>query len=70
MDSGTFGFGGVSPDLADQLNQLPEVAAATGIRLAFGRIDGSGTAILGVDPETAFPVLCNASARFRRRRGR
>ena len=57
VDSGTFGFGGLSPDLADQLNQLPEVKAATGIRLAFGRIDGSGTAILGVDPETAFAIV-------------
>ena len=57
VDSGTFGFGGLSPDLADQLNELPEVDAATGIRLAFGRIDRKGTAILGVDPETAFDIV-------------
>jgi putative ABC transport system permease protein len=57
VDSGTFGFGGLSPDLADQLNELPEVRAATGIRLAFGRIDDEGTPILGVDPETAFDIV-------------
>ena len=57
VDSGTFGFGGLSPDLADQLNELPEVRAATGIRLAFGRIDDKGTPMLGIDPDTAFDIV-------------
>lgn len=57
IDSGAFGFGGLSPDLADQLNEVPEVQAATGIRLGFGRIDGFGNAILGVDPATAFEIV-------------
>jgi putative ABC transport system permease protein len=57
IDSGTFGFGGISPELADELNQLPEVRAATGIRVAFAEIDGQGQGIIGVDPETAFDIV-------------
>lgn len=57
IDSGTFGFGGLSPTLADELNELPEVEAASGIRLGVGRIGGFGEAMLGVDPATAFGIL-------------
>ena len=57
IDSGTFGFGGLSPTLADELNDLPEVDAASGIRFGVGRIGGSGEAMLGLDPETAFDIL-------------
>jgi putative ABC transport system permease protein len=52
IDSETFGFGGISPQLADQLNQLPEVEAATGLRYAFARIDGDAKTVGGVDPAT------------------
>ncbi len=57
VDSGSFGFGGLSPALADDLNTLPEVDVATGIRFGIARIDGSGQALLGVDPATAFDIL-------------
>ncbi len=57
IDSGTFGFGGISPELADQLNQQPEIEAATGIRVAYARIDGRGQAVIGLDPTTAFDIV-------------
>lgn len=57
IDSGSFGFGGLSPVMADELNELPEVEVASGIRLGIGRIGGSGEAMLGVDPATAFEIL-------------
>ncbi len=57
IDSGTFGIGGLSPTLAAELNDLPEVEAASGIRLGVGRIGGSGEAVLGFDPATAFDIL-------------
>ena len=52
VDSGTFGFGGLPPELTDQLNERPEVEVASGIRLVPMEIDGNGTFIIGVDPET------------------
>ena len=38
----TFGFGGISPELAAELNELPEVAAATGVRVGVARVGGDG----------------------------
>lgn len=57
IDSGSFGFGGLSPQLAADLNELPEVETATGIRFGIARIDGFGNAIIGVDPATAFDIV-------------
>jgi putative ABC transport system permease protein len=57
LDSGSFGFGGLSPDLADQLNELPEVETATGIRYGIARVRGFGEAMIAVDPATAFDIL-------------
>jgi putative ABC transport system permease protein len=57
IDSGSFGFGGLSPTLADQLNELPEVQTATGIRFGIAKVRGYGEAMLGVDPATAFDIL-------------
>ena len=50
---------GYSPNLAEQLNQLPEIEAATGIRIGAARdIDGGGdTAYISVDPETASTIF-------------
>jgi putative ABC transport system permease protein len=55
--SDTFGFGGISPELADQLNELPEVDAATGIRLTYARIDERGQPLIALDPATAFEII-------------
>jgi len=51
VDSGSFGFGGLSPQMAADLEQLDEVESAVGIRVAPVTIDGSGQAVLAADPE-------------------
>ena len=53
----TFGFGGLSPQLADDLNQLPEVKTATGIGINFALIGDKGRTITVVDPATAGAVF-------------
>jgi putative ABC transport system permease protein len=56
----TFGFGGLSPELADRLNGLPEVAAAAGIRVGSANdISGGGRDIgyVSIDPSTAGDVF-------------
>lgn len=50
IDSGSFGFGGLSPELATQLNELPEVEAASGVRLGFAEIVGETETVFGIDP--------------------
>jgi putative ABC transport system permease protein len=59
VSTNTFGFGGLSPNLAEQLNQLPEIQAATGIRIGAARdVDGGGdTAYISVDPGTANTIF-------------
>lgn len=57
VDSGTFGFGGLSPELADRLNELPEVQTATGIRYGIAKVEGFGEAMLALDPATAFDII-------------
>ena len=53
------GFGsGVSPDLAKELDQQPQVEAAAGLRFAVGEINGTGEQLLGVDP-TAISRIMN-----------
>ena len=59
VDSGGFqgGVGGLSPQLAADLNRLPEVDAATGLR--YGRVDieGGDQNITAVDPATFSQVV-------------
>ncbi len=52
-------FGGLSPDVAPELDDLPEVRAATGIRAgsADDRSDGGSISYLAVDPATAGEVF-------------
>jgi putative ABC transport system permease protein len=57
IDSGTFGVGGIDPALVGRINALPEVEAATGIRLGMAEVNGSVTELRGVDPETAFDLV-------------
>lgn len=42
VSTDSFGYGGLSPQLAAELNELPEVEAATGIRVGFARVLGDG----------------------------
>lgn len=57
IDSGSFGFGGLSPELAAELNELPEVEAASGVRLGFAEVDGESTALFGIDPATMGDIV-------------
>ena len=40
----------LSPELAAELNELPEVEAASGVRLGFVEIEGETQTVYGVDP--------------------
>jgi putative ABC transport system permease protein len=51
------GFGGLSPDLADKLNSVPQVDAAAGIGVKLAKIDGKGGRITLVDPTTVGKVF-------------
>ena len=59
VSTDTAGFGGLSPEVAERLNQLPEVAAAAGIRV--GAVHdlsrGGDTGYVAVDPSTAGDVF-------------
>jgi putative ABC transport system permease protein len=60
VNSNTFGYGGLSTLVADELNELPEVEAATGIRVGFARMVGdtpSDVAYTAVDPATVTTVF-------------
>jgi putative ABC transport system permease protein len=50
IDSGTFGAGGFDPGLAQSLNALDEVAAASPVRISQVEVDESVTWVLAVDP--------------------
>jgi len=49
---GNFGFGGLSPKLADDLNKLPEVGAATGVGVNYVNENGKGKTVSVIDPAT------------------
>jgi putative ABC transport system permease protein len=52
IDSGTFGAGGFDPGLAERLNALPEVAAASGARISEAEVEGDVQFLFAVDPTT------------------
>jgi putative ABC transport system permease protein len=49
VTAGAAGMGGLSPDVAGQLANVPEVGAVTGLRLAPVEVDGHGTALTAAD---------------------
>ncbi len=57
ISTDSFGFGGLSLQLADELNELPEVETATGIGINFATIEGKGRQITVVDPATVGGVF-------------
>jgi putative ABC transport system permease protein len=52
-----FGFGGLSPMLAEDLNKLPEVGTATGIGINFVKENNKGKTVTVVDPKTVGGVF-------------
>lgn len=61
VSTNTFGFGGISPQLTDDIAALPEVEAAAGIRVGAARVrsaTGEGdTSYVAVDPEATAKVF-------------
>ena len=57
LDSGAGINGGIDPGMTQRLNTLPQVAAATGLRVGAAEVDGSVTQVVGVDPATAFQLV-------------
>ncbi len=57
LDSGSFGIGGLSPDLAERVSELPEVAAAAGLRTGTASVAGRGTTVWGADGAELDQVL-------------
>ena len=57
IDSGSFGFGGLPPELAQEVAALPEVDAASGIRFTPAMIDGSEQTIFSADPEAVARIV-------------
>ena len=55
VSTATTGYGGLDPELAIAISQLPEVAVATGVRAGAARdlADSSDTEYVAVDPATA-----------------
>jgi putative ABC transport system permease protein len=51
------GFGGLSPDLADQLNKIPQVEAAAGIGVKLARVNNKGATVTLVNPDTVGDVF-------------
>jgi len=55
VDSGSFGMVGLPPEVAEQIRELPEVAAAAPLRMGNAELDGDATSLLATTTE-AFPM--------------
>lgn len=51
IDSGSQGFGGLSPALAEDINALSEVEVASGVRIILAEINGNGETLLAFDTQ-------------------
>lgn len=58
VDSGTgFSGAGLPGEVTDEINDLPEVDAATGFRYGAAQVDGANVFLSGLDPETGFDLF-------------
>ena len=58
IDSGgSFITGGLPGDVAEEVNALPEVDAATGVRFGFAEIAGAPHGLRAIDPDTGFDLF-------------
>jgi len=57
VDSGSFGTGGLPPELAADIAARPEVEAAAGVRTTAAEVDGTSTTLIGIDPASAEAVF-------------
>jgi putative ABC transport system permease protein len=51
MDTNTFGFGGVSPTMAEELRRVPGVAAVSPLRVTQTQFDGKGVLLQAFDAQ-------------------
>jgi putative ABC transport system permease protein len=49
LDSESFGFGGMSTDMADRLRELPELEAVSALRIGLAELDGEGVMLQALD---------------------
>ncbi|KAA0235272.1 MAG: FtsX-like permease family protein [Actinobacteria bacterium] len=49
--SGTFGFGGLPPEVADEIAALPEIDLVSGMRFGPARVDGEDTGVVAVNTD-------------------
>lgn len=52
VDSGSFGFGGLPPDLTDQIAELPDVEAVSGVRSGTFEVEGDTANVAAVEPDS------------------
>lgn len=57
IDSGAFGTGGLDPALVGKIDDLPEVRAASGVRVGAAEISGGPEQVIGLDPASAFDII-------------
>ncbi|MCU1483735.1 MAG: ABC-type transport system, involved in lipoprotein release, permease component [Actinomycetia bacterium] len=56
VNTNSFGFGGVTPDMADQLRDLPQLKAVVSLRNAQAEVDGKGQQFEGFDADQVAEV--------------
>jgi putative ABC transport system permease protein len=56
-DPGGGAFGGVDHSLVQRVARLPQVSAATAVRVTSAKVDGKVEQIIGVDPASVTPIL-------------
>ncbi|MGQ0615940.1 MAG: ABC transporter permease [Acidimicrobiia bacterium] len=57
VDSGTFGIGGITPELAARTRQVPGVAAVSGLRFGLMEVDGEPKGVAIADPASLGQVF-------------
>jgi len=57
IDTGLNGSGGLDPSLAQRVAQLPQVSAASSLRVGMAKIEGSVQQIIAVDPVAGFKIF-------------
>jgi putative ABC transport system permease protein len=57
VDSGTFGFGGLSPALADGLRKLPEIRSVSGYRVGQAKVGNGPQFVAAIDPASFADIV-------------
>jgi len=57
LNSGGGIAGGVDPGLAQRVGAVPEVAAASGLRVGVAQVDGKAVLVQAGDPQSIFKIM-------------